>query len=257
MKKELVLNIIGIILGLFGIYLFIDHITGFTPHDYFYIQNPNIKLYVGVNVVSAWADLSFFTYHTLIFFSLWLIGYHLSKILKNKKLINFFTNKALVVFVCGNYLITVVFYTIFELASGNPTFGLYSNSFEAVYNFITNILVHYILFIVVIIVFLKVNVTGEIRKKHYLLMGGYFVLYYLYVKLTGMFMYKIEWYPYPIFDILSICNLIGIKAPTNDILNSIILFFVMVTICLGYVMILYLVGILKKYTRKKTLDKKM
>lgn len=48
-----------IVLGIIEIWIVLDHIIQFTPHDYFYIQHPDITKYVGTNVVSRFADLTF------------------------------------------------------------------------------------------------------------------------------------------------------------------------------------------------------
>lgn len=198
--KRVIKNILFIIIGVSALYLFIDHIAKFTPHDYFYDANHGIEYYVGVNVVSRWADLSFFTYHTIILFGVWFILYGISGLFKLEKLNFFLINKNLITFIFTNYLITTFMYTFFELTSGNITFGLYANTPKAIHNFGTNILGHYIFFIIILIAFIKIEPVGVYKKKTLIFISFYVFIYYLYVLITGKFMYKIEWYPYPIFD---------------------------------------------------------
>lgn len=209
MKTKKIAILYGVV-GIIGLVLILQHILAFTPHDYFYIQNPNIEKYVGVNVVSAWADMSFFTYHTLIFFSIWSILYFVSVVFKVDRLYNFLYKRWIICFVFTNYVITVLIYSLFEILS--PTnLGLYNiNEPMAWHNFGTNILVHYVIFIFAFILYVKSETNGNITTKEIIINVTYLVIYYLVVKLTGMFCYQIEWYPYPIFDAGSMSLLFGL-----------------------------------------------
>ncbi len=198
-------NIILLFLGMLGMALFLTHMLGFKPHDYFFKANPDIEMYIGVNVVSMLADLSFFTYHTLVFFSAWLILFSLSELFNSKILNSFLRDAAVVSFVCTNFIITAVMYTVFELTSGDITFGLYANTPKAIYNLVTNLLVHYGFFILSLLVLIRtrVNVKNETRRYRLLCIlapTAYLLVYYAVVKITGLISYKIIWYPYPIFD---------------------------------------------------------
>jgi hypothetical protein len=193
-------NVFLFIVGICALTLFIEHIIMFTPHDYFFNANPDINYYVGINVVSAIADFSFFTYHTIILFGLWCVGYSISDCFKLVKFNKFIRHKSVITFIFTNFLITTVLYTIFELTSGNITFGLYALNGKAIHNFGTNILGHYLFFIIILIVFIKIKPSGNIKNKHMLFMSCYILIYYFYVLISGKFMYQIEWYPYPIFD---------------------------------------------------------
>lgn len=193
-------NLLYLIIGISAIWLVVDHIGKFSYPDYFYNDNPDIKYYVGVNVVSIWADFSFFTYHTIILFGIWCILYSLSELFNLTRLNNFTKHKAVIVFLFTNYLVTTVLYTIFELTSGDITFGLYANTAKAIHNLGTNILGHYVFFIVMLVSFIKIKPNGEIKTKYFIFMSMYVFIYYIYVLITGRFMYNIEWYPYPIFD---------------------------------------------------------
>lgn len=189
-----------LLIGVAAVWLITNHIFGFEYPQYFYDANPDITEYAGVNVVSKWADFSFFTYQTLIFFALWLILLFVGYMLKWTKLRNFLTHEAVVVFIISNYTVTTVLYTVFELTSGNPTFGLYAYNNEAIHNFGTNIAAHYVFYIVALIVGLKIESHGKLKKKHIALFLFYLIAYFTAVKLTGMYCYDIEWYPYIIFD---------------------------------------------------------
>ena len=240
-NKNILFNIILIITGLISLLIVLDYILGFTPHDYFYEQNPGISFYVGVNVVSRWATFSYFTYHTMILFGIWAFLFGISNLFKLEKLNNFLRYKSIVVFIFTNYLITTLLYTIFELTSGNITFGLYALNFKAIKNFITNIIGHYVLFIVMLLIFIKVRTnSNENDHKHYLFMSLYIFIYYLYVLATGKFMYQIEWYPYPIFDTYS---LFGTRL--DIIVELIILFIISVILSVSYYFVIKLITKLK------------
>ena len=210
-------------IGLLGIIFILYTVIGFTPHDYFFIQYPGIKKYVGVNVVSAYATFSFFTYHSLIFFCVWLVLFGIGNILKANRLIKFLTNSAVLSFVCLNYFITCIIYTVFELLAEKITFGLYALTPHGIYNFVTNILVHYALAFLALAVFLKVRASdfenskakGVNAIKLLILPIIYLAVYYTLVKITGMYCYKIEWYPYPIFDLQHFGALFGLNADNN------------------------------------------
>lgn len=209
--------------GILGITLFLEHIMGFTEHNYFYIQNPDITKYVGTNVVSRWADLSFFTYHTLIFFSIWCILQFIANVFNLKMFSSFLYRKDLIAFITTNYIITSVVYTIFELSTVNPTFGLYANTPKAWHNFGTNIMVHYILSIICIANYLLIQTKKCNYKRSYIYISLYLLIYFIIVKLTGSSCYRIIWYPYPIFDSESLLNLLGFKTNSLFLATTILI----------------------------------
>ncbi len=230
-------NIFILLVGIIGVWLFLSHMLHFSFPDYFYINNPNINFYYGTNVVSMWADFSFFTYHSLIFFSLWCILYSLSNFFNLKKLNNFLSNAYVLSFVFTNYLFTVFFYTIFELTSGNITFGLYANTPLALHNFGTNIVGHYVYFVFALVLFLKIQSSSKSKNKLIAFFPiCYLLLYYIVVKITGKFAYIIEWYPYVIFDATSFGQIFGV---TNYSWCVVILLFSLLIILSAY-MFLYI-----------------
>ena len=244
MSKKL--SIVTLMIGVIGMWLFIDHISNFTYPDYFYNANPDITYYVGINVVSMIADLSFFTYHTLIFFSLWCIGLGISSLFKISKIYNFCIHISVVVFIFTNYIITTFLYTIFELTSGNITFGLYAYDKYAIHNFGTNIIAHYILFIYNLFLFIKIKPINKIERRHYIYMLIYLVIYLLYVKISGMYFYNIEWYPYPIFDLKSLLGIFNISVDINIVIEYIILLILLAILTYLYYSLLKLVNKIKK-----------
>ncbi len=231
--KQKMFNLLVLLIGIFGIYLFFDHMLGFRPHDYFYIQNPNIEKYIGTNVVSMFADLSFFTYHTIIFFSLWLIMFAISNLFSLNKLNNFIRNYKVISFVFVNYLVTCLLYTIFELTSGNITFGLYALTPNAIYNFVTNLIIHYGYFILSVIFFIKVKGIKSKKQNfyHLIIVTTYLLIYFIIVKLTGMYAYQIEWYPYPIFDVESIAKMLLLSKINYSFKVIIFVVVLMIILC--------------------------
>ncbi len=239
-----VYDILILLCGIIGLWLFLSHMLHFSYLDYFYAENEGIEIYIGTNVVSMWADFSFFTYHTLIFFSIWCILFGLSKIFKFNKLHTFLRKDTILSFVFTNYIITTLLYTCFELSSGNITFGLYAYNAFAFHNLGTNILIHYIYFIFALIIFLKVKSVRSESKFCYVYIISYLVLYYVIVKVLGEFAYSITWFPYIIFDASSFGSMFGIS---NYFLSVLALIFSLIIIGLIYVSI-YHYNI--KYKRK-------
>lgn len=241
---------VNFICGVLALWIFIDHITGFTPHDYFYVQNPNLSFYSGVNVVSRWADLSFFTYHSMIFYGIWAIGLFLAELLKSEKLSSFFKHNSVVTFVLTNYILTMIVYTAFEFASGNPTFGLYDKTAKAIHNFVTNVLGHFILPIIAIICGFKVEQIGKIKTWHLLAIFAYLITYCIVVKITGMYCYQIEWYPYPIFHADLLCKMLGING-ANAFIKTLVVITAFTVLACAYLSIFYLVKKIKNALKTK------
>lgn len=234
-----------LLIGILGILIFMDYMISFTEHDYFYIQNPGIAKYVGVNVVSRWANLSFFTYHTLIIFSFFCILQFIGNIFKIKKINNFLYRKDVLTFITTNYVITSLCYTIFELTSGNPNFGLYANTLNAWHSFITNMIVHYFFFFIALINYLYIKANNTFSKKSYLYITIYLLVYFITVKLTGMYCYKIIWYPYPIFDSESLSSMMGL-INIDNFFSLVFMIIVNITIYLLYFLVFNLLKCLIK-----------
>ncbi len=245
-------SIICLLIGLFGLFLVYDHISGFTPHDYFYINNPDIEKYIGTNVVSMFADFSFFTYHTAIFFSLWLVLVAGGGLLRLDGLVRFLKRDGIVTFVCLNYFITVVLYTVFELTSGNITFGLYATHYKGIYNFVTNILMHYAMAAVSLMVFIKVRVekTDTSPYKAVAIPLAYLLVYFAVVKVTGMYCYRIIWYPYPIFDGEALRRMLHLNIG-SPVWQNVILAAVLALLAFGYA---YAYTALLKLKRKTAIE---
>lgn len=239
-----------LIVGLLGFIIFIEHVMSFSGHEYFYIQNPNIEKYVGVNVVSRWADFSFFTYHTLIFFSTYCILQFIGNTFNLSKLNQFLIRKDVITFITTNYIITSLCYTIFEVTSANPTFGLYANVPLAWHSFGTNIIVHYLFFIIAVINYLKIKTNQQFSKISYLIITIYLVIYFLTVKITGLYSYRIIWYPYPIFDSESLTEMLGLNL-NNQTLSLILLIITNILIYILYFSIYIIIGKIKDRINQK------
>lgn len=242
MKK--IFLIIIFISGILGLWAFLDHIINFSSQDWFFQAYPNTVKYVGTNIVSPFADLSYFTYHTCLFYCLWAIGYTLSCFFKWKKIKLFLSSNSLIAFIYTNYVITMVFYTIFELMT-TRNFGLYALTNSAIHNFGTNIFIHYILFAIATIAFFKVEGKKSSKSRSYILISVYLLLYFVIVKITGLYCYKIEWYPYFIFDGETFCNLLKIQ---NQQIGLVILIVVDIIIYFLYILL---------YTGMKKIKEKM
>ncbi len=256
MKKTKAL--LGLAIGIFGLLIFADHILGFEMPEYFYSKNPDIKLYVGTNVVSMYADFSFFTYHSLIFFSIWMIFISLSVILSLKKLNKLLRNSGILSFIFLNYIVTAILYTAFELSGGKPTFGLYAKTPGAYHNFGTNVTVHYVYFAICLIAFLRTHASNKecngnhIRASMYPM--AYLFIYYLTVLITGRCCYRILWFPYPIFDTGSFSTLVGLPDLPQAI--SVILLITTLLILAVIYQLLFILLMRAKERRAKNAEKR-
>lgn len=246
MKKKYC--ILLIITGIIGLWLTISHICHFKYPDYFYDANPNINKYIGTNVVSWEADFSYFTYQTIIIFSLWSIFLSIGELFKIKRISNVMKNTNIMTFVLVNYIVTTLLYTVFEFISGNPTFGYYGPYNLSIHNLGTNLIAHYLLFIVCLISYIKIKPNNNKNiKLACVLITIYLVIYFIYVKITGMYSYNIEWYPYIIFDKESIQLLFSIN---NNFIGLLIFIATNVTIYSVY-MLTYLY--INKIKQKKVM----
>lgn len=179
MKKRY--HYLFLFIGIVLLTLVITHITSFKPHDYFYKQHPDVTKYIGTNVVSMWANFSFFTYHTMIFSGIWLILLVIGEWFNLKGLKAFTRNQSVMSFIMTNYILTVVLYTVFELSSGNPTFGWFGANNSSIHNLGTNILSHYVCFCLVLFAYIKVTPLSLFKKRHMIYILQYAVFYYIIV----------------------------------------------------------------------------
>lgn len=222
--------------GILGLWLVFSHVLHFDYPTYFFKANPDIKTYVGTNVVCASADFCFFTYLTIILFGIWCVLVFVANAFKIQKLEHFLTTDFVVCFVFENFLFTTILYTIFELTSGNITFGFYANVPLAWHNLFTNILCHYVLFACSVVLFSKTKCQTQNTKtfRPYIFVSTFLILYYTIVKLVGEFAFQIRWFPYVIFDAKSFGAMFGLTnyawCITLLAFTCILLFFVYILI---------------------------
>ena len=200
-------------LGIVGLILFIWVSIRVDGQEWFFKAYPDVKLYYATNVVSGWANFAYFTYLSLILFSLWCVLYFVAFIFKSDKLLGFLKNEATVTFITANYVISCIFYTVFALLQSPPNFSLYNiREPYAWFSFSTNIIIHYFYTAFVLVMFFKIDVNISKRKIYHLIPLLYMLVYYAIVKVTGMYVYRIEWYPYPIFHPQFMNEIFGIEG---------------------------------------------
>lgn len=198
------------VLGLIGIAFFITLSAFYEYPEWFYQAYPDIEKFVGPNVVSPWCTFSFFTNQTVIIFSIWGILLALSQMSKNAKLRDFLLKPSVVGFVVTNHIITTACYTVFELC-GEANFGLYALVPRAFVGLFGSIYMHYILFIfAILLLFIAKPTEKDTKNRHFAY--TYLILYFFLVKITGMYCFDIEWYPYPIFDTEMMIDFIGLDG---------------------------------------------
>ena len=203
--------------------------------------------YTTLNVVSPWADFAFFTYISLILFCIWAILRFVAILFNLKKLIKFADNSYVVLFVCLNQFIVLLLYTAMQLVSGQ-NFGYYASDAYAIKSFVTNLIVHY-LFTSAAVVYFFIHEHGKIEFKKCLLFLPFIAVYGVTVKLTGMYCYVFEWYPYPFFSAESMWfNLFGSLQDFNKT-HAIL----MIVLAISIIVVVYLTLIFwaTKYVNKR------
>ena len=212
---------------------------------------PDIKVYYNNNVVTGWANLSFFTYQTLILFSTWSILWFVSYFFKLHKLQNFLKSEIVVDFISTNYIITCVVYTVFEFIKFPINFGLYNvNEWYAWFVMFTNLLIHHGMFVFAIIFYIKIDTRKSKLSLHILVPTVYLVLYCVIVKIIGVYAYRIEWYPYGFFHPELVKEMLGLQnSDINGYLLMAIAFVALLAIYAATYIAIY------KLKRKQQLSK--
>ncbi len=214
-KKERLVLYFYAVLGLLCLTVFIMHVAGFVFPEWYYNKYPDTEKYVGVNIVSPWADFSYFTYHSLIIFSVFSILLWYSHVTKNKKLKEYLIRPSVVGFVVTNYVITFTFNLFFDLFMGGFNNAIYSATLEdtarGYHGLGVDLFVHYFVPIVAfLLIFLVKSSKNDV--KHRRGVYCYLTIYFIIVAILGRFAYVIEWYPYPFFDFTGILEFLGLNG---------------------------------------------
>lgn len=212
-KKKYFPFILLCLIGIWGLTILIHHIYTFANYDNFIIEHPELIAFSGTNFILAIADFNYFTHHTLLVFSLWCVLFGIAKITNARRLECFLRKDTLICFIFTNYLFTTILYTVFQLTSTEITFGLLNTSPLNLHNFATNLCVHYVLFIIAVVVLSKTKTIESNKKTAAVYISIYLSTYYLVTKLLGEFIYPIRWFPYMIiFDARTLGALLGINS---------------------------------------------
>ena len=209
-KRQIFIDLGLILCAILGLWIVFDHIGNFLYANYLN-EHPDLTVFVGVNVVSPWADFTYFTYITVIIFSLWCIGFALSSIFSWQKLNNFFRKDSVVCFIFCNYLLTISLYSFYQIFEHFP-FGWFANSPIGWHSFGTSIIVHYVFFAIECIIFAKIKTNHSNHKKCHIYSSLFLITYYVTVKIVGEFAFKIRFFPYIIFDAKTFGTLVGISS---------------------------------------------
>jgi len=210
-KSDKIICILMILCAILVLWVFVDSVVNFVYPSHFYKRHPEIELFIGQNVVSAWANFAFFTHITILLWGIWALMYAICKFCNpNGKIFAFVAKDTVVCFVFVNYLMTAVLYTIFTLCSGDFTFGLVPNMALGWHCFGTNILSHYVIFAFAVYILCTIPTSQGNISRAMIFSGTMLAIYYTIVKLTGEFAYNIRWFPYVIFDAKSFGALFGI-----------------------------------------------
>lgn len=239
MKRKIkAFDIFILMCGLVSFWLVISHIAHFHLGDYIDKTKNLPDILYGTNVVSKWADLSFFTYITILIFASWCVSFFIAKLFGLKRIYNFLTKDYIISFVFTNYICTAIIYNIFQIVAGD-NFGLYNKTDPiAWHSFATNLLCHYVVFILACIILIKVPSSTTKSKLPYICVTAFLVVYYVVVKICGLYAYRVIWYPYFIFDSTIFGKAFSIKNPT---LSTILMILCCITIYLLYMAIYILV----------------
>ncbi len=209
-KKSIFANLSLLFCAIIGLgIIFYHHMKRFIYANYLN-ENPDLTT-VGPNVVSPWADFTFFTYITVIIFSFWCIGYCLSNIFSLQKLNNFLRKDSIICFIFCNYILTFSLYTFFQVFD-HFTFGWYGNSPLSWHSLGTSITLHYIFFAIECVIFAKIETISSNHKKRHIYSSIFLITYYATVKIIGECAFKVHYFPYIIFDAEAFGNTIGISS---------------------------------------------
>lgn len=248
-NKDFWIAFIYFCIAVSAIVLFVYRLCEWTWPEWFYTPlhfNP----YTTVNMVSRWANFAFLTFISQLLFCCWAIVRFVAILFNLKHLTKFTNNSYIVLFVCLNQFIVLVLYTLTQIAPGQ-NFGYYGSDPYAIKSFVLNLLNHYF-FTSVAVVYFFIHKHNRIEFKRCLLFFPFYVLYGIIVKITGMYCYSFEWYPYPIFSVQSMWyNIFGTLQNFNKT-YSILLILLTVSIIVGiYVLLIFLST---KYVNKKSVN---
>lgn len=237
-KGEYVFSIIIFLASCLGLAIFTELVVNFEYPEEFY-QEEYFNRFTTINVVSRWANFSFFTYWSLIIFSLWGIFKFIATIFKIEKLQRIVNNSYLVLFVCLNQAIVMILYTVYQLAF-DGSFSYYGPYPRSYHSLGTNLTVHYVITIIAIVYFFF-HKFEKIQFKKCLIFLVFLVIYGTLVKITGMYCYSFDWYPYPIFSREAIWHTIfGNFNNYHPILALVILIFVLILLIAIYLLCVFL-----------------
>ena len=229
-----------------AIVIFICRICEWSWQEWFYTPkyfNP----YTTVNVVSRWADFAYFTYISQILFCIWAIIRFIAILFNLKKLTKFANNSYVVLFVCLNQFVVLLLYTLMQLVPGQ-NFGYYASDAYAIKSFVLNLVTHYFITTAAAVYFF-IHKHNEIKFKKCLLFLPVFALYGIIVKVTGMYCYVFEWYPYPIFSADSMWfNIFGTLQNFNKTYAILMIAVAISSILALYILLLFLAA---KYINKR------
>ena len=226
--------------------LFIYRICTWTWQDWFF-KPQYFNPYTVVNVVSRWADFAYLTYIAQLLFCIWAILRFFAVAFDSQRLLKFTNNSYVVLFVCINQFFVMVAYTLTQLIPGQ-NFGFYATDAYAIWSFTTNILTHYG-FTTAAIVYFFLHEHNKIQFRKTLLFLPFFAVYAVIVKVTGMYCYVFEWYPYPFFSAESIWfNMFGTLDNFNATYANLIIALAIALVFAIYVLFLFLAS---KYVNKK------
>lgn len=226
--------------------LFIYRICDWTWQEWFF-KPQYFNPYTVVNVVSRWADFAYLTYISQLMFCIWAILRFCAVAFGSQRLSNFTDNSYVVTFVCVNQFFVLVAYTLSQFVTGQ-NFGLYATDAYAIKSFVLNIFTHYLITSAAVAYFF-IHRHNKIQFRKTLLVMPFFVVYGIVVKLTGMYCYVFEWYPYPFFSAESTWfNVFGTLDNFNKTYAVLLIVAAIALIFAMYVLFLFLAT---KYVNKK------
>lgn len=243
-KKQIFVNLGLILCAVAGLWIVADHMSNFLYANYLN-EHADLTTFAGVNIVTPWADLTFFTYITVIIFSFWCLGFGLSSIFSMQKLNNFLRKDSIICFIFCNYLLTTFLYTFFQIFEALP-FGWFEGSPLGYHSLATSIILHYVNFAICCVIFAKIKTTPASHKNAHIFSATFLITYYTVVKLIGEFCYPIRYFPYSIFDAKTFGKTLGI---TNYACSVVVLIIACCIIFILYQILLHLQ--LKLKTRQR------
>lgn len=247
-RKSEIVSLIYFIFALGGLALFLRLFLGYNGPGYYY--HPVTEGEMGLkNAVGRISIFTYFSYLSLFINSIWGILLFFSTAIGSKKAFDVLNDKYLLTFVTLNQIVTMVVYLATQCFVPYP-FGITKLDLSGFFSFLIGFYIHFVMPITMIIYYFFFAKPKNLQLKKCLWLLVFPLVYALIVKFLGEIVYKIEWYPYPVFSVEAIWNLLFKTTASLNVPLAVTL----ICLCCVFVAVVYflLVFLMCKLSRKKS-----